>query len=149
MSYYLCLSVPKAASEVLRGAFDEKVWFTDADATPIGRATCGRISECRPVLLQTGIGSASLVGKAAARRTHNNDHTGLFVSGLDRLLNSGKCDQLAFLLHWFSGYITTEEVRVTDVRTVAESKLLATVLTTEEDVRYVVSAIVAEAWWRR
>jgi len=102
-------------------------------------ATRGKNASWKAVLLQIGSSSASLIGKAGVRRTHNNDHTGLFVAGIEALLEGENCGSISFLAHWMRGHIESEEVKLRDSQCIMLSGIQKVIDALEEDVRYTVS----------
>ena len=90
--------------------------------------------------MQVGSSSASLVGKAGVRRTHNHDHTQMLVSCLELLIADDSCPSMAFLLHWMHGRIDTEPVIARREERVSPDCLSQTIDLIDEDVRYVVCA---------
>jgi hypothetical protein len=105
---------------------------------PIGITTRGKNHTWLATILQIGSSSASLIGKAGARRTHNNDHTGLFISGIQALLANENCTSVSILAHWMHGYITTEQIPLRDEISLERSALTQAFSELEEDVRYTV-----------
>lgn len=139
MSYFLCLAVPQAATDHMRLAFDRRIHLTEAHDLPIGKATRGKNNNWATYLLQVGSSSASLLCKGVIRRTHNNDHSEVLLSGIQALLKNENVPSLSFLVHWMHGYITTEEIPVKTEKHVGLPDLPHILLDTEEDVRYTVS----------
>jgi hypothetical protein len=92
----------------------------------------------RVVLLQIGSSSASLIGKGGTKRTHNNDHSGLLIDGITKLV---KADiPVYFLVHWMEGNISTEPVLVKGEKQLTIDGLLQEIWGIEEDTRYYVIA---------
>ncbi len=145
MSFFLCLAVPQEAQAQLASAFDKRVHLTDASSFPIGKATRGRKHSWMPVLLQVGSSSASLIGKGGLRRTHNNDHTAILVSGIQRLLENEGCFSVSFLAHWMQGRIDQEQIVLKGEKQINLSEIAQSLLEVEEDVRYLVSTT-GDAW---
>lgn len=143
MSYFLCLAFPAKLDECVRKSFDARILQTDASVFPIGKTTRGPKFSWKATLLQVDFSSASLIGKASVRKTHNNDHTELFVSGVQTLFKSASCTSVSFLAHWMQGYINTEEVTPKAEQSIKVSDLAQIVTDLEEDVRYTILAAIA------
>jgi hypothetical protein len=138
MSYFLCLAVPPEVTGLLPSVFDERIHRTDVSDWPIGVTTRGKNRSWKAILVQIGSSSASLIGKGGARKTHNNDHTELLISGITALLERQECASLSFLVHWMHGYITTEEIPLQCDKRIELSALLQSLIELEDDVRYTV-----------
>jgi hypothetical protein len=138
MSCFLCLSVPPEVAPNLRTSFDPIIRLTEASSWPIGEAARGKNKQWPSYVLQIGFSSAKLVGPFPARRTHNNDRSGLLVSGIQSLLADASCPSIAFVLHWFKGHLATEIIPLKDERTVCLTDLARSIYELDEDVRYVV-----------
>ena len=138
MSYFLCLAFTPEVQTHLRSSFDSSIYLTDASQYPIGNTTRGRNTSWSAALLQIGSSSASLIGKANLKETRNNDHSQLFVSGIQTLFENEYCSSLSFLVHWMRGYLTREEIALRREEHIELSALSRTLPELEEDVRYTV-----------
>lgn len=105
---------------------------------PIGKLTRGNHHSWTAVLLQIGSSSASLIGKSSLRKTHNNDHSDLLISGIQSLLQEEDCFSLSILVHWMHGYIIDEEIALQGDKHIHELALPEELLKFEEDVRYTI-----------
>jgi hypothetical protein len=138
MTYFLCVAVPLECAEYLPVVFDRRIHQSDASQWPIGQAAQGKDRSWKVVMLQVDSGSSSLIGQAGVKRTHNNDHTGLLIAGIEALLEREECEAVVFLGHWMRGYITQETVTVQGEKRLEVSLLAEELLKLEEDVRYTV-----------
>ncbi|HEY3332805.1 MAG TPA: hypothetical protein VGK19_22420 [Capsulimonadaceae bacterium] len=138
MSFYLAVGIPPQLVSKLRESLDSQIYIGDVTDFPIGRATTRGRSSWVAYTLQIGSSSASLVGKGAIRRTHNNDKSALLISGVEALLGCENVPSITLLLHWMSGWIQNEEVHATCEERVRIENLPETVETMQSDVRYIV-----------
>ena len=139
MSYFLCLALIADEENQLRSAFDKRIFISEASNFPIGRSAISNERKYKAFLLQIGSSSATLIGKGGARKTHNNDHSELLISGLQSLLIREECSSVSFLAHWTEGMIAVEQVPVLQVITIAVSDLQNTIRNFKEDTLYIVS----------
>ena len=138
MSYFLCLATPPDIDEKVPLSFDKRIYRTDVSNFPIGIATKGPKHSWKATLLQIGSSSASLIGKAGVRRTHNNDLTVLLIAGIQVLLQDKSCSSLSFLVHWMEGHIKTENIPIRSEQSFQLPDLTRVVSSLDEDVRYTV-----------
>ena len=139
MSYFLCLAVPKGMSHKLSLVFDRCVHLTDVTDFPIGEATKGKNKLWRVFNLQVGSSSASLIGRGAIKvSARNNDRTGLFISGLEALLEEDNRLSLCILIHWMSGSMTTEKFDVSEERPLSLMSFKRDISILQENIRFLV-----------
>ena len=139
MSYFLCLALQANEENVLGLAFDKRIFISKVSNLPIGISAISNDLKQKAFLLQIGSSSASLVGKGGAKKTHNNDHSELFISGLQTLLNREECTSVSFLVHWMKGLIALEQVHVKQEKNIGISELSIVIRNVEEDTLYIVT----------
>ena len=138
MSYFLCLAIPAHLATRLPASFDSRIHMTDASSYPIGKTTRGKHLLWSSFLLQVGSSSASLIGKGSAKKSHNNDHSELLVSGIQKIFDETDCHSLSLLAHWMEGYITTEQIALADEQEILIADLPRALLSLAENIRYTI-----------
>lgn len=141
MSYFLCLAIPVEFSALLPHAFDSRVLAMKATSFPIGSTAAGKSPGMDAFVLRIGSSSASLIGKAAPKRTRNNDHTRILSEGIENLIHTHRCPRLRFIAHWFTGYISAEDVSPRERRQIQLNDVARVVSELEEDVLYSVACV--------
>lgn len=142
MTYFVCIAIPTTIAPKVPSMFDAMCRFSDATETLVGKATIGkpRYPWKQPwtaLFIEVGLGSASLICRGVQRKTHNNDYTPLMASGIQALLAMDACPYVPFLIHWFHGYMETEEITIVREERIELSRINAPLFyELEEDTRY-------------
>lgn len=138
MSIYICLITQLPIIDI-SNSFDENISFEEVTLLPIGRATLGQRPKGNAYLVTFRGCSTDLNGMGSSRK--NCPH--LFINGIQKILE--KSVSVSFLTHWFTTFITEEEVHCKDTLHIQLSefvnlfpKLIA------NDIRYTVIGLSVE-----
>jgi hypothetical protein len=108
-----------------------------ASDTPIGQSASGDWPAAGAVLVEDGVGAGRLIGRQGIVLTEENDRRHELVGCVKGLVTEFD-SEVAFIFHWFSGWISKEEVNVSDEVRVPVESVDKLVNDLKEDVRYIV-----------